>query len=604
MDYLIDCHSVGTATGEAIAGIVARVRTDSGDMIHGLIIRKGVGFMKSRILRRLALLLAVAAVFSPGQFALGQFAAGLVDELTELYPDSHLTSPAKELSIETARGTIAGVHILIAGLTPSQPLQFQVTGDNGTPVRNASWYRMVDVFVSENTGLINRTEKYSGEKNPYVIRRAPFRIFEALEPVTSPLTPDSGTVALRLEIPVDSTTQPGQFAYTITIGTGGFSRVLQFSVGVHRAIVPPVNRSTLQYVNWFSLENICSDHHVEKWSESFWDMLATYARLMAKGRQNTFWFHWNDFFTFAPDGNVTEFRRDRLERYIRTFLGAGLHTIEGSPISGRLDWLSCLMLMNAPLPDGRRVTALSDTGKRMITQMAVRVIATMRENHWEQKWLQAIIDEPTDEYIDRYKEAATLLRSLKPDLQLLEATMTVNLSGIVNVWCPQVQEYQAHRDFFDSRRAAGDKVWVYTCLAPGGPWLNRLVDEERLRPVYIGWACAKFNLQGFLHWGLNHHGDQPYEKLVVYHDGPLAFLPAGDSHIIYPGKQGPLSSQRFEAHRIGMEDYELLSQLKTKSPEMTLKIIGQIFQAFDSYDKDISDYRKTRALLLETLDRL
>jgi hypothetical protein len=53
-----------------------------------------------------------------------------------------------------------------------------------------------------------------------------------------------------------------------------------------------------------------------------------------------------------------------------------------------------------------------------------------------------------------------------------------------------------------------------------------------------------------------------------------------------------------------MEDYELLNQLKTKSPETMSKIIGQIFQAFDNYDKDVSDYRKTRALLLETLDQL
>lgn len=46
--------------------------------------------------------------------------------------------------------------------------------------------------------------------------------------------------------------------------------------------------------------------------------------------------------------------------------------------------------------------------------------------------MQAIIDEQTDEYVDRYKEASTSLRSLKPDIQPLEATMTVNLSGMVN----------------------------------------------------------------------------------------------------------------------------------------------------------------------------
>jgi hypothetical protein len=35
-----------------------------------------------------------------------------------------------------------------------------------------------------------------------------------------------------------------------------------------------------------------------------------------------------------------------------------------------------------------------------------------------------------------------------------------------------------------------------------------------------------------------------------------------------------------------------------------LKIIGQTFQAFDNFRKEGSDYRTTRELLLETLDRL
>jgi hypothetical protein len=38
--------------------------------------------------------------------------------------------------------------------------------------------------------------------------------------------------------------------------------------------------------------------------------------------------------------------------------------------------------------------------------------------------------------------------------------------------------------------------------------------------------------------------------------------------------------------------------------ETMLKIIDQTFQAFDNYKKDVTDYRKTRVLLLETLDRL
>ncbi len=446
------------------------------------------------------------------------------------------------------------------------------------------------------------TEKFSGMINPYVIRRAPFRIYDALDPIVPPLEVDSGTTAIRLEVPVDSTLKPGEYSYKIRVDVGSETEMFDFNVHVHRATVPPVSRSTISYINWMNLDNVCKDHAVEKWSEPFWNMMRKYAGLMARGRQNTFWFLWQDFFTFDTSGTIAEFRRDRLERFIRTFLDAGFRTIHGAPIARRKDWLSNDMLLTVNLPDGKEIPAVSDKGKRMILEMAGRIVAMMKENQWDNRWLQGIFDEPTDEFVDRYKEIVALLRGAKPDLAILEATMTVKLSGSINVWCPQVQEYQAQREFFDRRKASGDRVWVYTCLAPGGPWLNRLCDEERLRQVYIGWACAKFDLQGFLHWGLNFHGDKPFEELVRFHAAPNTFLPAGDSHILYPGKDGPLSSQRFEAHRIGMEDYELLAQLKARDTAKALLIIDKIFQSFDRYNKNVDEYRRAKAVLLESVD--
>ena len=64
-------------------------------------------------------------------------------------------------------------------------------------------------------------------------------------------------------------------------------------------------------------------------------MMKKYAGLMAGGRQNTFWFLWQDYFAFGKEGAVVEFRRDRLKRYIRTFLDAGFQTIHGAPFVRR-----------------------------------------------------------------------------------------------------------------------------------------------------------------------------------------------------------------------------------------------------------------------------
>ncbi len=526
---------------------------------------------------------------------------GLFDEAQELFPDTKLDHPVKWLSLPMPRNTFAGVHVMIAGLRGAERLSFSESDATGKPTPGIRWYRLIDVPVIENTGLDRNTEKYSGMKNPYVIRRAPFRIYDPFRPVTPPLTADSTSVALRVEIPIDAKTPPGEYTHRLTIDVDGRVETLECTVIVHRATIPPLSRSTVSYINWHSIDNICSAHNVTKWSEPFWSMLAQYAHTMARGRQNAFWFIWGDYFTFDSTGNVTAFRRDLLERYIRVFLDAGMRTIHGAPMFGRRNWTSTDMLLGLQAADGKEVDAVSERGKRMLAQMAQRIIAMMKENGWEGQWVQGVFDEPEDPFVARYRELVAVLRGLKPDIKILEATMTTNVSGLVDIWCPQVQEYQANRAFFDQRKAAGDKVWVYTCLSPGGPWLNRLLDEERLRQVYMGWALAKYDLQGYLHWGGNFHTSKPFEELVRPHiEGQ--YLPAGDSHILYPLPGGPLSSHRFEAHRIGLEDCELLAQLKAHDAPRAQQIIARVVQGFDKYSKDVAEYRAARLLLLEAVD--
>jgi hypothetical protein len=526
---------------------------------------------------------------------------GLMDEVQEFFPDTKLDNPVKEISMHVARNTVAGVHVMITGLKTKEVVRFSVFSIAGRSTAGAQWYRLIDVPVAENTGLDRNTEKYSGMINPYVIRRAPFRVYDPLRPVLSPVDADSTSLALRLELPIDSTVTPGKYVHRIRVEVGSVVFVRNVTVIVHRAMVPPLAQSTVAYINWLNPDNICSAHEVEKWSEPFWAMLGKYARTMARGRQNAFWFLWNEFFTFDSAGNVAEFRRDRLERYIGIFLQEGFKIIHGAPMVGRRFWGSSDMLLSVKAADGKDVDATSEKGKRMLSQMAQRVIGMMKDHHWDGIWLQGVFDEPEDEFVDRYRELISLLRGLCPDIKILEATMTMKVSGIVNVWCPQVQEYQANREFFDKRKEVGDRVWVYTCLAPGGPWLNRLLDEERVRQVYMGWALAKYNLQGFLHWGGNFHTSKPFEELVRFHmEGQ--YLPAGDSHILYPVHEGPLSSHRFEAHRIGMEDYELLAQLKAHDAGRMEQIIGTVLQGFDKYSKEISAYRTAKKLLLDAVD--
>ena len=228
----------------------------------------------------------------------------------------------------------------------------------------------------------------------------------------------------------------------------------------------------------------------------------------------------------------------------------------------------------------------------------------MEERGWMNRWIQHIADEPTDVNAKAYSRLSSRLSEMIPGVPIIEATMSRELIGAVDIWCPQVHKYQQNRDFFLERQAEGDQVWTYVCLVPGGPWLNRLMDQERLRSVYFAWAAERFGVQGFLHWGLNHYKADPFEQSVVDHPampGTTNKLPAGDTHVVFPGPEGPWSSTRLEAQRIGMEDLSALRTLRRIDPEAADSMVGRVFRGYDDWEPDVQAYRAVRASLLERL---
>ncbi len=559
----------------------------------------------------IAVSLGFAALFAGGIFFFilsdpDELATSIHDELTPLFVDHEISKSDSLCIIDVPKGSIAAAHILVSGDKEFRNLNIICKGLSPKRLKTITYYELLDVPVSENTGLDSRTEKFSGQRNPYVIRRAPFRVFEVLQPANNEIHVLNQNIskAIRVEIPVSSDFPVGKHELVVKIGKFPNFTKLYFTINVHDVLIPPSASSKAKYVNWHSNERISSDHNAEIWSEEFWSMLSKYGALMAKGRQNTFWFHWASFFDFSDDGEIIKFYPERFNRYIQTFLDQGLSTIQGAPFTRRIDWSTDGILVSLPQNVERQIFANSDEGEALILGMFDRIRSQMQKNSWMSKWYQGIFDEPTNEYVVRYQKIAQLLHEKLPELKILEATMTTSLSGDVNAWCPQVHEYQKNQEFFINEANSGNEVWVYTCLVPGGPWINRLVDQERLRPVYVGWALSYYNLNGFLHWGLNHHRADPFNTLVVQHGDEKNFLPAGDSHIIYPGTDGPWSSQRFEAHRIGMEDYELLEILKLTNPVQAGVITEKLFRAFDEYEKDVSRYRAVRAELLEQLASL
>jgi hypothetical protein len=161
--------------------------------------------------------------------------------------------------------------------------------------------------------------------------------------------------------------------------------------------------------------------------------------------------------------------------------------------------------------------------------------------------------------------------------------------------------YMARREFFEARNAAGAKVNFYTCMGPGGAWVNRLLDQERTRGAQIPWFIYGYGLSGFLHWGANSWMGDPFKQSVVptgSGDATKNFLPAGDTHILYPGDKGAWISLRYEAQRLGAEDYEALNIFGQKDAEAAEKLVFKHFPAMNSGPRDGASYWEARHDLL------
>ncbi len=520
--------------------------------------------------------------------------AELRDALEFLYTDSRPSGKrTRPPVLDVALNGTGSVQILADGLTPGRPLRLSLLS-GGRPVRGASWFRLIDVPVEKNTGPVGFIE-HDGEHNRFVARRAPFRVFDAMEPIGGTVLPPGPLLALRLHVPAG---KAGRRDYAIRLQSGTDTVDLPFSLAVHPVRVTPTGKASLPYTNWFHFGMMATRHDLTPWSEGHWRMIKRYAELMAHARQNTFWLPLGDLFSKDP---IPVLNRPRLRRLVKIFTDAGLYWIEGGHLANRTDgeWNAktfSLVISNAlgTAPEGN--TALANLCSQLVDEID--------RNGWRDRWIQHVTDEPTAANAVDYRILVGMVRRHMPGLPILDATMDPKLVGSVDIWCPQAQEYQTHRKEFEAQRAWGDRIWFYTCCFPGGPWLNRLMDMELLRPALFGWGAAKFQLDGFLHWGLNHYKDDqdPFKQNVVSHGG-TNFLPAGDTHIVYPGAGAPWSSVRLEAQREGFEDYELLRLLRAKNAKRAEAIIAKAFTAFDRYTKDAAVLRAARREVFKALAR-
>jgi hypothetical protein len=108
----------------------------------------------------------------------------------------------------------------------------------------------------------------------------------------------------------------------------------------------------------------------------------------------------------------------------------------------------------------------------------------------------------------------------------------------------------------------GIESWTYFCCGPRGAYVNRLMDTPLSKIRMCGWLFYRFRCKGFLHWGHNYwYRSQTRTMIDPYAVTDGEAWPGwayGDTHVVYPGPDGPVDSIRWEIFGEALQDYALL----------------------------------------------
>lgn len=417
----------------------------------------------------------------------------------------------------------------------------------------------------------------------------------------------SQPIWLTIYVPKRAT--PGDYKGTVEIATSQGKSSVPLTIKVHPVTLPDAR--TLYLTNWFSTGNIASAHGLEKWGEPYWKMLEAYAWMMADHRQNVVITPIMELISGRDDGrgNLT-FDFARFDRWVELFKKAGvIGTIEGGHLATRSGWEAKdfdAIWPQITNPDGSvrpnpAVKTTSDEEERFLSQFLPALQQHLEEKGLLASYIQHLADEPIPANAESYKKLSSFARKYAPKLRIIDASMCTEIAGAIDIWVPQPPEYEQKQQFFTDRRKAGDEIWFYTCLAPKGKYMNRFIDYQLIKTRLLHWVNFKYGLTGYLHWGLNYWQADPFADLEPNWGGDN-FLPPGDSHIVYPGKSGPMSSIRLEALRDGVEDFELLKLLEKKDLKKARAVCDSVVRSLTDYTLDPSEFRKARMRLIKALE--
>jgi hypothetical protein len=515
--------------------------------------------------------------------------------------------PHKEALAEAVRGENATLQFIVRSEYSISNLRVSVTqaknGDKKLPAPKTGFVGYVKVGRTVWDYSRDRIVSVSGYYPDPVLEQESVNV-------------DFGnTQPIWISIPIPADAGKGLYKGIVTISGKingrSFTTSRDYSVRVY-----PVNvgKTSLWVTNWFSIDTmqlkwLNSGKSFEPYSERHWELVSIMARKMADYRQNVAIISPLALSDFSMDNGkwMTDFTK--FDKVVEIFIKEGvIGRIEGGHIGGRSgDWVSQFVVSVPKLTSDSKskfdLLPISDPrAQKFYTDFIPALRQHLKDKNWDKIYMQHLADEPIRENVNSYIQIAKFIRKLAPDFKFIDACHSKDLGGMLDIWVPQLDYMNQDYKFYSNQQKNGREIWTYTCLNPKFEYANRFIELPLLRTRYIHWLNYKYDIPGYLHWGLNYWNEtDPFgEQTGIQLEGGN-ILPGGDAWIIYP-KDGKLfSSIRYDAMRDGIVDYELLKMLQAKDPVAAKELTNKVIFSFDRYDNNVEAFRAHRRQLMELL---
>ena len=510
----------------------------------------------------------------------------VVDDTEFIYPDTDVYATGSQvLDLFSPRGSYAAAQVLFWDLPEDGRIDIRLSLSGF----ESEIYGLLPIPVETNAGMSDEAMR---PNNPS--RRAPFEVCDCLRPYDGTIPTKLGRGGIYLAIPVSEDAVPGTVTGELLAG----KTKIPLRLEIFSARVP---RTTLKIIQGYDRRPLANFHGLTPGTSEYAEMDRKYLAALRRMHQNMMFT--SGVKVTKTGENSFSFDFSALESNIRTYLDAGMEYFTAPCIGGRHSWSESTIYLNGNIP------AMSYEGYCYLSQYLPRLTEMLRRNGWLERFCMEICDEPNNANATEFRALCGLVHRLAPEIRLMDAMSYGPLHGSLDIWVPLNAEYQKHRAELESFRTNGAEIWHYVCCVPRGEgFINRFMDCPLIESRYLFWGNYRYSLTGYLHWATNCYqpGQNPFLQSCPEHHNAdsVCFLPAGDTHLLYPGTDGPWLSIRAESMRSGVEEYELLRLLSESDRDCADRLCSACFRSFNDVEYDPNAFRRIKKELLKAVSAL